>query len=94
MAIQPNVCPTCGEPHWGTGHECKPRKAAKSVQTTVQAEKPIPAPHQPEKRKPAQTSTGTPVMVRLQPDMLEKLDKARGGSTRPQKIRDILEQAL
>ena len=37
---------------------------------------------------------GTPVMVRLQPDLLEKLDKFRGGETRPQAVRRILMEKL
>lgn len=38
--------------------------------------------------------TGTLVGVRPQPDLLARLDKARGGLTRPQKIREILEKEL
>lgn len=37
---------------------------------------------------------GTLVGVRMQPDLLAKLDKYRGGQTRPQAIREILEKNL
>lgn len=37
---------------------------------------------------------GTPVVVRMQPGLLARLDKARGGMTRPQKVREILDKAL
>lgn len=38
--------------------------------------------------------TGTLVGVRLQRHLLARLDKTRGGLTRPQKIRAILEKEL
>ena len=39
-------------------------------------------------------AVGKLVGVRIQPDLLARLDAARGGMTRPQKIREILEEAL
>ena len=40
------------------------------------------------------TAQGTPILVRLQSDILAKLDRARGGMTRPQKIRSMLDTTL
>src|SRR3990167_5628599 len=37
---------------------------------------------------------GTLVGVRLQPKLLKRLDKHRGGKTRPQAIRELLEKHL
>ena len=39
-------------------------------------------------------NAGVLVGVRLQPKLLKKLDKHRGGQTRPQAIREILEKFL
>jgi hypothetical protein len=38
--------------------------------------------------------TGTPVQVRMSPELLKRLDAARGGHTRAQAIRSILERTL
>ena len=54
---------------------------------------------QPKKRRgPPPTGKGTPVQVRLQPDMLKALDKfvekQDGKPTRPEAVRMILADAL
>jgi hypothetical protein len=49
------------------------------------------------KRGPPATGKGTPVMVRLQPSLLTRLDlwiEGRGPFSRPEAIRRLLEQAL
>lgn len=46
-----------------------------------------PAPHE-------KVGVGTLVAVRLQPDLLARLDRARGGLTRPALVREILEREL
>jgi hypothetical protein len=38
--------------------------------------------------------TGTPILVRLQPALLELLDHRRGTASRPEAIRQLLEKAL
>ena len=37
---------------------------------------------------------GEAILLRLQPDMLARLDKHRGSATRPQAIRQILDKGL
>ena len=44
------------------------------------------------KKRP--TQIGTMIGVRLQPDLLRRLDRARGGSNRAQHIRAILDLRL
>lgn len=46
------------------------------------------------RRGPAPTGQGVPVLVRLQPDQLAKLDAARGDQSRPEAIRAILAKAI
>lgn len=48
------------------------------------------------KRGPAPTGKGTPVLVRLQPDLLDPLDKAAADiqETRPEAIRRIIRDWL
>lgn len=49
------------------------------------------------RRGPAPTGQGTPVLVRLQPDQLTKLDAWRGANgnpTRPEAVRAILAEKL
>lgn len=46
------------------------------------------------KRGPLPTGKGVPIQVRLQPDLLEALDRERGGDTRPEAIRRLLTKAL
>lgn len=44
--------------------------------------------------KPRPKGAGEMVGVRVQPPLLKRLDKARGGRTRPDWIRSLLERAL
>ena len=46
------------------------------------------------RRGPAPTGQGTPVLVRLDPNQLAKLDAFRGDQTRPAAIRTILFEKL
>lgn len=45
-------------------------------------------------RKVEMTGAGVPVTVRLQPDLLRRLDLGRGGMTRPEKLRQLAEENL
>jgi Ribbon-helix-helix protein, copG family len=48
-------------------------------------------------RKPRPKQTGTPVLVRLQPEQLERLERWREAAnepSRPEAIRRLLDQAL
>ncbi|RUT80579.1 CopG family transcriptional regulator [Mesorhizobium sp. M7A.T.Ca.TU.009.02.1.1] len=51
----------------------------------------------PKKRGPKPTGKGTPIMVRLQPDVLAKVDALRKKQTpspsRPELIRQIIDKA-
>lgn len=47
---------------------------------------------QPAEAKGEVSHIGTPVTVRLQPDLLSKLDRLRGGKTRPRYLRELLEE--
>ena len=47
-----------------------------------------------ERRAPPEDYKAILVGVRMTTEMAERLDQARGGMTRPQKIREILEKEL
>lgn len=62
--------------------------------------KPKPAKAAAKKGKPPKEAStrgkvkGELVGTRFQPDLLKRLDKAKGDMTRPEKIRDVLDKAL
>ena len=92
MAIRPNICEICGQPDYGTGHECKKRSKPKPGQRPPDIE--TLADRALAKVKEGMGAANDPVTVRIPPDLMIKLDKARGGMTRPAKIREVLEKHL
>ena len=78
--------------------ESKPRKPAKKKIEWTQKQDPDSWNVEGEGSAPAKghapLGPGQQIQIRLQAELLQRLDKARGGMTRPAKIREILEEHL